>query len=277
MPEVSATIQRQLNAPQSCNVVYEDFVCHPDPGHKIGQPSPLFQKIEASTIAELKKRFAGQGPAAPSKPKPKKGGEPSQNSQTATSPAEVERLQGEVTNQVINNVGHQHELYGWFNGQVSKKVNNIGGLQGEVIKKVNHIDGLQGEANKVRDLKAKKAEKGVIDAEVKLLLDLKKQLADTQVPSAVTETGGGKNKAVKQEVKVTANNVTSSPAEVERLNKLVTEQGNKVRELKTTKAEKALVDTEVSKLLDLKHQLALAQGENPDASPAGGKQKGKKK
>ncbi|XP_052234080.1 methionine--tRNA ligase, cytoplasmic-like isoform X4 [Dreissena polymorpha] len=238
MPEVSATIQCQLNAPQSCNVVYEDFVCHLDPGHKIGQPSPLFQKIESSTIAELKKRFAGQGPAAPSKPKPKKGGEPSQNSQTATSPAEVERLQGEVTSQ----------------------------------------------ANKVRDLKAKKAEKGVIDAEVKILLDLKKQLADAQVPSAVTETGGGKNKgekgdqpAVKQEVKVTANNVTSSPAEVERLNKLVTEQGNKVRELKTTKAEKALVDTEVSKLLDLKHQLALAQGENPDASPAGGKQKGKKK
>ena len=54
-------------------------------------------------------------------------------------------------------------------------------------------------------------------------------------------------------------------------------QGNKVRELMTAKAEKALVDTEVSKLLDLKRQLALAQGENPDASPAGGKQKGKKK
>ena len=87
------------------------------------------------------------------------------------------------------------------------------------------------QANKVRDLKAKKAEKGVIDAEVKILLDLKKQLADAQVPSAVTETGGGKKKGekgdqpgVKQEVKVTANNVTSSPAEVERLNKLVTEQ-----------------------------------------------------
>ncbi|XP_052230994.1 methionine--tRNA ligase, cytoplasmic-like [Dreissena polymorpha] len=238
MPEVSATIQGQLNAPPSCNVVYEDFVCHLDPGHKIWQPSPLFQKIESSTIAELKKRFAGQGPAAPSKPKPKKGGETSQNSQTATSPAEVERLQEEVTNQ----------------------------------------------ANKVRDLKAKKAEKGVIDAEVKILLDLKKQLADAQVPSALTETGGGKKKGekgdqpgVKQDVKVTANNVTSSPAEVERLNKLVTEQGNKVRELMTAKAEKALVDTEVSKLLDLKRQLALAQGENPDASPAVGKQKGKKK
>ncbi|KAH3776066.1 hypothetical protein DPMN_177479 [Dreissena polymorpha] len=223
MPEVSATIQRQLNAPQSCNEVYEDFVCHLDPGHKIGQPSPLFQKIESSTIAELKKRFAGQGPAAPSKHK--------------------------VTSQVINhNMNYMEWLQEeWFHGQLM--------------------------ANKVRDLKAKKAEKGVIDTEVKILLDLKKQLADAQVPSAVTETGGSK----RREVKVTANNVTSSPAEVERLNKLVTEQGNKVRELKTAKAEKALVDTEVSKLLDLKRQLALAQGENPDASPAGGKQKGKKK
>lgn len=33
------------------------------------QPSPLFQKIEASTIADLKKRFAGQGPVTTGKAK----------------------------------------------------------------------------------------------------------------------------------------------------------------------------------------------------------------
>lgn len=54
-------------------------------------------------------------------------------------------------------------------------------------------------------------------------------------------------------------------------------QGNKVRDVKAAKAEKALVDAEVSKLLDLKRQLALAQGENADVSSTGGKQKGKKK
>ena len=50
-----------------------------------------------------------------------------------------------------------------------------------------------------------------------------------------------------------------------------------MRELKTNKAEKSLVDTEVAKLLDLKKQLALAQGQDPAASAGGGKKKGKKK
>lgn len=30
------------------------------PGHKIGKPAPLFQKIENATIAELKKKYAGK-------------------------------------------------------------------------------------------------------------------------------------------------------------------------------------------------------------------------
>lgn len=41
MPEVSATIQKQLNAPDTCNVVYEDFVCHLPAGHNIGKVSVL--------------------------------------------------------------------------------------------------------------------------------------------------------------------------------------------------------------------------------------------
>ena len=54
-------------------------------------------------------------------------------------------------------------------------------------------------------------------------------------------------------------------------------QGNAVRELKTNKAEKSVVDTEVAKLLDLKKQLALAQGQDPATAAGGGKKKGKKK
>lgn len=30
------------------------------PGHKLGEPSPLFAKIEQSTIDELKQKFAGK-------------------------------------------------------------------------------------------------------------------------------------------------------------------------------------------------------------------------
>lgn len=54
-------------------------------------------------------------------------------------------------------------------------------------------------------------------------------------------------------------------------------QGNKVRDLKTNKAEKVVVDSEVAKLLELKKKLAIAQGQDPDAVIGGGKKKGKKK
>ena len=59
-----------------------------------------------------------------------------------------------------------------------------------------------------------------------------------------------------------------------KLEKEVTEQGEKVRQLKTDKAEKAVIDQEVKKLIDLKKQLSVALGQ-PEVA-AGGK-KGKKK
>ena len=46
-----------------------------------------------------------------------------------------------------------------------------------------------------------------------------------------------------------------------------------MRELKAQKAEKAAITAEVAKLLDLKKQLALAEGKSSDPAP----QKGKKK
>uniref|UniRef100_A0A671Y614 Methionine--tRNA ligase, cytoplasmic n=1 Tax=Sparus aurata TaxID=8175 RepID=A0A671Y614_SPAAU len=49
--------------------------------------------------------------------------------------------------------------------------------------------------------------------------------------------------------------------------------GDKVRALKTQKADKAVITAEVTKLLDLKKQLALAEGKSPEPAP----QKGKKK
>lgn len=54
---------------------------------------------------------------------------------------------------------------------------------------------------------------------------------------------------------------------------LFSPQGAKVRALKAQKAEKDVVAAEVSKLLDLKKQLALAEGKNSEPAP----QKGKKK
>jgi len=37
MPQVSATIQSQLNAPPECNVLTNSFLCYLPAGHHIGQ------------------------------------------------------------------------------------------------------------------------------------------------------------------------------------------------------------------------------------------------
>ncbi|XP_028261747.1 methionine--tRNA ligase, cytoplasmic isoform X2 [Parambassis ranga] len=63
------------------------------------------------------------------------------------------------------------------------------------------------------------------------------------------------------------------PEKAKQLTQAVAEQGDKVRALKTQKADKAVITAEVAKLLDLKKQLALAEGKSPEPAP----QKGKKK
>uniref|UniRef100_A0A7N8Y2K4 Methionine--tRNA ligase, cytoplasmic n=1 Tax=Mastacembelus armatus TaxID=205130 RepID=A0A7N8Y2K4_9TELE len=70
---------------------------------------------------------------------------------------------------------------------------------------------------------------------------------------------------------VTTNEV--DPEKAKQLTQAVAEQGDKVRELKAQKAEKAVITAEVAKLLDLKKQLALAEGKSSEPVP----QKGKKK
>ncbi|XP_067686292.1 methionine--tRNA ligase, cytoplasmic-like isoform X2 [Haliotis asinina] len=213
MPVTSGVIQEQLNAPADCNIIGSNFTCQLKSGHKIGKPSPLFQKIEAAKIEELKQRFAGK-----------------QSSKPAASPEEIERLTQEVTK--------------------------------------------QGDA--VRELKAQKAEKAVISAAVEKLLDLKKQLANAQgaEPAAAGKKKGkqGKGDAKSSPASAaTPTPATPTPAtptgdqgQIDRLTEEVTAQGNIVRELKTQKGDKAAIDAAVAKLLDLKRQLAVAQGLDPD-------------
>lgn len=52
-------------------------------------------------------------------------------------------------------------------------------------------------------------------------------------------------------------------------------QGDKVRALKAQKAEKDVITAEVSKLLELKTQLAVAEGKNPEPTSKKGKKKWK--
>ncbi|KAJ8981803.1 hypothetical protein NQ317_007389 [Molorchus minor] len=60
MPDTSSSLQKQLNASTVAitpgNV---EIVTLLPPGHKLGDPAPLFAKIEPTTAEEMKKRFAG--------------------------------------------------------------------------------------------------------------------------------------------------------------------------------------------------------------------------
>ena len=67
-------------------------------------------------------------------------------------------------------------------------------------------------------------------------------------------------------------------AAIKDLEASVTAQGDVVRKLKEAKAEKDAIKVEVDKLLELKKQLAIAQGKDPNESASSGKsKKGKKK
>lgn len=50
-------------------------------------------------------------------------------------------------------------------------------------------------------------------------------------------------------------------------------QGDKVRALKAQKAEKSVIAEEVAKLIELKKQLCLAEGKNPEPAAPKGKKK----
>lgn len=117
----------------------------------------------------------------------------------------------------------------------------------------------------VRKLKASGAEKTDVQAQVNILLQLKKQLASFQLGSQANgevnhnaDTGWAENAWKIKEVEAK-----------------IAEQGEKVRKVKLT-SDKSVWKPEVDKLLALKKELA-ALGETPAAPPqSSGKNRGKK-
>lgn len=144
------------------------------------------------------------------------------------------------------------------------------------------------QGNKVRQLKTGgTAGKAEIAAEVATLISLKGQLAamkgEDSAPAGKDKKKkkGGSN--VKQETTSNPNtdkptNVgPADPAEADRLQALVAEQGNCVRELKgQAGTSKEQIAAEVAKLLSLKQQLAVAQGIDPATLNVKDKKKKKK-
>ncbi|XP_064858124.1 methionine--tRNA ligase, cytoplasmic [Oncorhynchus nerka] len=253
MPTVSQTIRQQLNAPPSVTGTLlqgtGNFVCSLPAGHHIGTVSPLFQKLESEQIESLKKRFGGQQPEEEeeAKPKPKTTAQPDVNAQPATTPAS-----GPAAQTAVN------------------------GADTERARELTLAVAEQGE--KVRTLKGQKAEKTVIGAEVTKLLDLKKQLslAEGKDPEPVLTKGKKNAQPATTPASGPAAQTAVNGADAERARELtlaVAEQGEKVRTLKGQKAEKTVIGAEVTKLLELKKQLSLAEGKDPEPVLTKGKKK----
>uniref|UniRef100_A0A3F2YU35 Bifunctional glutamate/proline--tRNA ligase n=1 Tax=Anopheles christyi TaxID=43041 RepID=A0A3F2YU35_9DIPT len=125
---------------------------------------------------------------------------------------------------------------------------------GECAEAINKKIIAQGDL--IRELKGKKAPKADVDAHVKTLLDLKAQYKQA--------TGGQEWKpgcvppVVKEE---STKQMTTSGGEAELLAQ-ITAQGEKVRALKSSKADKASIDSAVAELLKLKASYKTLTGKD---------------
>lgn len=108
------------------------------------------------------------------------------------------------------------------------------------------------QGNVVRDLKAQKAEKSKVDAEVKTLLALK---ATFKSETGIEWLPGAIATVVKP-------NAVAPQTQSEDLVEKITKQGDLVRDLKTKKADKSQVDAEVKTLLALKAEYKAQTGQD---------------
>ncbi|KAL9891652.1 glutamyl-prolyl-tRNA synthetase [Glossina fuscipes fuscipes] len=113
----------------------------------------------------------------------------------------------------------------------------------EILDKIK----LQGDI--IRKLKADKAPKPEVDAEVQILLLLKAQY---KTVTGEDWTPNAKTESITMRAKVESAITITPLSEKELLTKEINEQGEKVRSIKANKAFQGDVDTEVSKLLALK-------------------------
>ncbi|XP_054001719.1 bifunctional glutamate/proline--tRNA ligase [Hylaeus anthracinus] len=134
--------------------------------------------------------------------------------------------------------------------------------ESSVNKLLNEI---QKQGDRVRQLKSSKAEKSIVDDEVKKLLalksDYKSMTGQDWNPSSATML------TTCDKVTALTTNITSIDGE--QISKEIEKQGDKVRQLKASKAQKDIIDQEVKLLLKLKADYKAATGEawKPCATP----------
>lgn len=187
---------------------------------------------------------------------------------------------------------HINELKSRFGGQSAKSSSPV---SPEEIAKLTADVAKQGEV--VRDLKASKAAKADINLQVAVLLELKQKLAaasgeplnkpddkkkqakQKSTPAAAKPTADAAAKpTAAAAAPPAAPPVVVDQAEVDRLTKLVQAQGELVREVKARQpVDKESISKEVAVLLELKKQMAVAAGTDPNAIGGVGGRKKKQK
>ena len=115
-------------------------------------------------------------------------------------------------------------------------------------------DSITEQGNKVRQLKSDKADKAAIDGAVKLLLELKGKYKEA--------TGKDWKPGAHKPTAPAPSAAPQSSGNADQLNDSITEQGNKVRQLKGDKADKAAIDGAVKVLLELKGKYKEATGKD---------------
>lgn len=227
----------------------------------LGKPYPLFAKIEQARLEELKAKYGGQ----------------QQQTKTAAVAVPVLATAADATKAVADQAEKVRQLKAsgvekavWqpevelllkFKKQLANLSNSSNVSKAEPEKKVSVTDATKAvadQAEKVRSLKASGVEKAVWQPEVDILLKLKKELSSLP---AVTST------SAPAESIPTASLVAAEAA--------VAQQAEKVRQLKSSGADKAVWQPEVERLLSLKKIVSVLTG--VEATPSAGTKKANKK
>uniref|UniRef100_A0A7M5TTE7 Glutamyl-tRNA synthetase n=2 Tax=Clytia hemisphaerica TaxID=252671 RepID=A0A7M5TTE7_9CNID len=137
-------------------------------------------------------------------------------------------------------------------------------------------DSVTAQGDKIRSLKAEKAAKDAILAEVTVLKDLKAQYKAATGREYVAAPTANTSKPVEKKMAPVASTTVSLSPEAESVVQKITEQGNKIRDMKTNKAAKEALQPEIDQLLKLKSEYKAITGSDYQAPGAGSSKKDKK-
>ncbi|EZA58690.1 Bifunctional aminoacyl-tRNA synthetase [Ooceraea biroi] len=143
---------------------------------------------------------------------------------------------------ILNNLQAEYKTvigHNWISRETTAPTKNE-----ETSKAQEMSQAIQKQGDKVRNLKSSKAEKSIVDEEVKILLSLK-----TDYKNATGQDWKPQTEAL-------------SASSTKQISDEIQKQGDKVRNLKSSKTEKSIIDQEVKILLSLKNDYKKATGQD---------------